>query len=768
MSKFLVHSDKTDVGRVRSANEDFHLIPDVPYHHCYIVCDGMGGHVGGAKASRIAASVFAGSLTALLAKGEKVSFAVDLAIRECNAAVYNRTLEEPELKGMGTTIVALVVNERGEVWIGHVGDSRIYRYRGGQLQQVTRDDSFVQDLIDRGQLKEEDREKHPERSRITKAIGIDGVVEPTVCNLGMWQPGDRCLLCSDGLTGVVEDAELAKEAFTERSQAVDQLLGKALLAGAPDNVTLILVEADRNRVPLGSNRGVKRASEFLTRTVFFAPNWAWLASVLLSLGLLMSLVGPGLVMKPLESPGGVGGPVQYVCLDEQACNYFREDTVLNNARSGGACLYAWAPCLICTDDTLLIGDEPCVKLHLDKTRVLNGELAEGSWVYIESDLEESGNPYRWAEDGQFQVNCEDTLRMVDVQAGRIVNVKTFTEKSSTSDPVEPTSNKIENSRSESTTSSKKKNSSAQRKVEAVVKSGPKVISFVQTQSKRVEVRGFGEEARLWNSKDLARPLAGQPVWHSQFDEESVRSDVFRRKVYELRQENDSSRVMVYDMNRGGSVSNFQLPVGNLSEVRDFEFLYFGTERYFGLLEMGSGSPFLLKIGSSPVSLGNRTGSTNKVDYTLCETKKGAASVYVAESRQKRPGVTLQKCPIDDSTEQLNPDWTLSKIQSWAFVHTEDAQVASGWSDSGSFWEGKFLSARPELDRPFLALDDEGDSFLYLEESIWHFREKEAVFSLDLKGLSESGRLRHVVWEQQSGVLVLVFEKCFYTGNTRIQ
>ena len=272
MPNFLVHSDKTDVGRVRSANEDFHLIPDVPNHHCYIVCDGMGGHVGGAAASKMAASVFAGSLTALLSQGERVSKAMDLAIRECNAAVYNRTLEEPELKGMGTTIVAMVVDSRGEVYVGHVGDSRIYRFRGGQLQQVTRDDSYVQDLIDRGELREEDREKHPERSRITKAIGIDGVVEPTVRNLGTWQPGDRILLCSDGLTGVVEDSALANEAQSERAEAVDKLMGKALMAGAPDNVTLIMVEAEGTNLPQPPVATGKGVASFLTRTDWFAPN----------------------------------------------------------------------------------------------------------------------------------------------------------------------------------------------------------------------------------------------------------------------------------------------------------------------------------------------------------------------------------------------------------------------------------------------------------------------------------------------------------------
>lgn len=771
MPNFLVHSDKTDVGRVRSANEDFHLIPDVPNHHCYIVCDGMGGHVGGAAASKMAASVFAGSLTAQLAQGERVSKAMDLAIRECNAAVYNRTLEEPELKGMGTTIVAMVVDDCGEVHVGHVGDSRIYRFRGGELQQLTRDDSYVQDLIDRGALREEDREKHPDRSRITKAIGIDGIVEPTVRYLGAWQPGDRYLLCSDGLTGVVEDDDLAKEARTDRSQAVAQLLGKALMAGAPDNVTLILVEAEGTSIPQPTGSTKQRVVSILTRTDWFAPNWAWLASGGLSLALLLVFIGPSLLnaIWPGDSePEGLGvGGFQYVCLDESACNYFDQDTVRHNARGGGACRYDLNPCLNCEGGAAELNDSLCVQLDSTMSEVLRGDLELGCLVYYEV-LDGDGAPNRWAPDGTIAVSFKEVLWTLDIKNRKIVSAQPAPLKKTDSNSVPSGANKPEKEESRTKSSI----SSETKKTQVPIKPKPKAelnsasVRMIQNRISGVEIRGFGKEARLWNSQGLAELSVGKLQWVSDrnkdWRDEKQTVDVSDGRLYQLREQGDTLPV-IFDMKERGSVSSFSFE-GLLQDVEDFEFIYYNSEKYFGLLEMISDRPFLLTPGSNPSRVGRSGSSTSEVDYALFKAIDSQPILLLEESREKRPGrVVLEKYILFKGIEELEATWKHYDVRSWSFVHTPNGQWVSGWTGEGPFWEDQFLSSS-DLRQQTLALDEECSTFLSLERENWQISLSGELIGLELTLLEESGALRHVSWDEKTGVLVMVFDKCVYTGK----
>lgn len=766
MPNFLVHSDKTDVGRVRSANEDYHLIPDVPNHHCYIVCDGMGGHVGGALASKMAASVFAGSLTALLAQGKTVSMAMDLAIRECNAAVYNRTLEEPELKGMGTTIVAMVVDQRGEVHVGHVGDSRIYRFRGGLLQQVTRDDSYVQDLIDRGELREEDREKHPERSRITKAIGIDGVVEPTVHNLGTWQPGDRILLCSDGLTGVVEDAELAKEAQTNRSEAVGQMLGKALMAGAPDNVTLILVEADGTNLPqtpVDTGQGV---ASFLTRTDWFAPNWAWLASVGLSLVVLLVFMGPAMMdaIWPGDSGSGsgAGGGFQYVCLDEGACNYFDQDTVLHNARGGGACRYDLNPCLICEGNSVVQGDS-CIQLNSTQTEVLRGDLAMGCWVYCEAP-DGQGAPNQWIPDTTIKIQSKEVVWSVSIQDRKIVRLQPAPTEQN--EPISPSS-ETDEAQEETpnpgpSVSSESKKSTPLIKPKPKAESKPTSILMMQNRVPGVRLRGFGRAAKLWNAQSMAPLSEGKLRWSEESKEKNELSDVHGGHIFEL-QQGVPDTLVVFSRTRRGSVSTFGFSLP-FSEVKDFEFIRYDEAGYFGLIETASASPRMLIQGRGAVDLKSGENATSDYDYVLYEDEKAQPVVLLVESRQKRPGrLILEKCPVSDNMEGLDPTWLWSDVRTWAFVHTRSGQWVSGWTGEAPFWEGQLLDGSG-VETQTLALNAEHSTFLSLDQEQWRISHKGNSLDLDLKRLEESGLLRHVSWDDETGVLVMVFDKCVYTGK----
>lgn len=766
MPNFLVHSDKTDVGRVRSANEDFHLIPDVPNHHCYIVCDGMGGHVGGAAASKMAASVFAGSLTSLLSQGERVSKAMDLAIRECNAAVYNRTLEEPELKGMGTTIVAVVVDTRGEVYVGHVGDSRIYRFRGGQLQQVTRDDSYVQDLIDRGELREEDREKHPERSRITKAIGIDGVVEPTVRNLGAWQPGDRILLCSDGLTGVVEDEALAKEAQTERFEAVEKLMGKALMAGAPDNVTLILVEAEGTNFPQPPVVTGKGVASFLTRTDWFAPNWAWLVSGGLSLFSLLVFMGPAMLdaIWPAESGSGEngGGGVRYVCLDEGACNYFDQDTVFHNARGGGACRYDLNPCLVCEGDSVVPGDS-CIQLNSTWTEVLAGDLAQGSWVYFEA-TDGEGAPYRWVPDTDLEIQSMEVLWSLSIHDRKIVRLQPApaNQNEANSPSSETDEAREEAPKPSPSVSSESKKSTTLIKPRPKTESKPASLLMTQNRVPGVRLRGFGEAAKLWNSQSLAPLSEGKLRWREESKEKQKLSDVHGGHVFELQQGVPDTNLVVFSRSRRGSVSQFDFSIP-FSAVEDFEFIRYDEKSYFGLIEMASASPFMLIPGRGAVDLKIVIGSTSDFDFVLYEDVKAKPVVLAVESRTKRPGVNLKKCPVSREMVALESTWSLSGVRTWVFVHNRTGQWVSGWTGEAPFWEGQRLKD-PSLSQQTLALDEEHSTFLSLDEEQWRISHKGNSLDLDLKTLEESGELRHVSWDEETGVLVMVFDKCVYTGK----
>jgi PPM family protein phosphatase len=236
----LVFAAATDVGRMRKNNEDSYLSSQP----VAAVADGMGGHSAGEVASAIAIE----ELAALRDRGpwaNETDATDDLkqAILRANRRIREMAARDRKLNGMGTTLVALL--EDGDmVHVANVGDSRGYLLRQGELSQVTVDHSLVQELVDDGRLSPEDAERHPQRSVITRALGIDPEVEFDLFTYKL-QVGDRLLLCSDGLSDVVEPTQIRNVLLRVRSpqKAARQLITVANEQGGPDNITVIVVEA---------------------------------------------------------------------------------------------------------------------------------------------------------------------------------------------------------------------------------------------------------------------------------------------------------------------------------------------------------------------------------------------------------------------------------------------------------------------------------------------------------------------------------------------
>jgi serine/threonine protein phosphatase PrpC len=223
---------RTDVGRQRSANEDS-LVLRPPF---FAVADGMGGARAGEVASAIAAEAFEGASEA----GEAAEAQLARLLREANRRIYELAVTDESHRGMGTTLTAAKVHD-GEVSLAHVGDSRAYRMRDGALEQITRDHSLVAELERSGQITPEAAEHHPQRSIITRALGPEPDVEVDTYTLSA-RDGDLFLLCSDGLTSMISDDELAAILRTAASldEAADALIKAANQSGGKDNITVVL------------------------------------------------------------------------------------------------------------------------------------------------------------------------------------------------------------------------------------------------------------------------------------------------------------------------------------------------------------------------------------------------------------------------------------------------------------------------------------------------------------------------------------------------
>ena len=225
---------RTDVGRIRKQNEDAAWYDEKKA--VFAVADGMGGHLAGEVASAMAINAVkemaAGNRTAGIS-------ALRDAVRSAHEAIYAHAQAHPECAGMGTTL-SVLWRGGNYAYIAHVGDSRIYRLRGGALERITQDHSLVEELVRNGLITPEQARTHPRRNIITRALGTEGDNEPDLLVTDI-KKGDLFLLCTDGLTGMVEDDAIEstlRDNTMER--AADSLIAQALEAGGRDNVTLVL------------------------------------------------------------------------------------------------------------------------------------------------------------------------------------------------------------------------------------------------------------------------------------------------------------------------------------------------------------------------------------------------------------------------------------------------------------------------------------------------------------------------------------------------
>ncbi len=237
----------TDKGKVRQVNEDSYYIPgdmdnDI---RLFVVADGMGGHNAGDIASKVAIEVVTRYILRNFGDCDKdkdnlLSLLKD-GIVLANQSIYEKSLTDPQVKGMGTTLIVVLIYS-GRLYIAHVGDSRVYVLRKNSIYQVTRDHSFVEELVESGQITREQAASHPQKNIITRALGSEELVDIDV-SVRRFFRNDTILLCTDGLTNMVSDEEIRQKAQSIEScqQLAEELVYMANEAGGIDNITAVVV-----------------------------------------------------------------------------------------------------------------------------------------------------------------------------------------------------------------------------------------------------------------------------------------------------------------------------------------------------------------------------------------------------------------------------------------------------------------------------------------------------------------------------------------------
>jgi len=251
-------ASQSDVGRARHENQDAHgEFQSRTGERLLVVADGMGGHVGGATASRICVETLGAALV-------DTDDAPDVRLRRGLALANERIREtaerQPELAGMGTTAVALLFGADARAWLGWVGDSRAYRWRAGELEALSSDHSVVAEWVRAGILRADEADKHPRRNELLRALGANEQLESEVTELEV-RAGDRFLLCTDGLSAVVPGAEIAAVVgFEEPELAAKKLVAMANERGGPDNVTVViaLLSAETEPAVVAARRAAPR------------------------------------------------------------------------------------------------------------------------------------------------------------------------------------------------------------------------------------------------------------------------------------------------------------------------------------------------------------------------------------------------------------------------------------------------------------------------------------------------------------------------------
>lgn len=233
---------RSETGYVRNENQDRMSCVKAPFGSVYIVSDGMGGHRGGEFAAELTVKVLTQQLSCVDST-TSLHFEIKRAVEEANRVVYEQGHSGViEVQGMGATVVVLLM-VRAQAMVAHVGDSRAYMLRGGELRQLTKDHSRVQRMVDGGILTASDAMSHPDANVLERAIGVLPDVEVDISEWMPLQPDDRILLCSDGLHGYVPNEEIAAifRAQAAPQELADQLVNLALQKGGEDNITVQVI-----------------------------------------------------------------------------------------------------------------------------------------------------------------------------------------------------------------------------------------------------------------------------------------------------------------------------------------------------------------------------------------------------------------------------------------------------------------------------------------------------------------------------------------------
>ena len=235
---------KTDIGKAREKNQDYYYVSeenDEP--KIYILADGMGGYKGGEVASKLATEsvkkYIQSNFDSIIKDKESILKLIASAVEYANMVVYEKSKETQELEGMGTTLeVCLIYNNKA--YIGHVGDSRVYRIRNEVIRKLTKDHSYVQQLIEDKKITREEAKTHPKKNMITRALGCTPYVEPDL-RARNFEKGDIFILCSDGLTNMVDEKQIYEIIKEDIQMAAERLVDEANQAGGYDNITVIII-----------------------------------------------------------------------------------------------------------------------------------------------------------------------------------------------------------------------------------------------------------------------------------------------------------------------------------------------------------------------------------------------------------------------------------------------------------------------------------------------------------------------------------------------
>lgn len=242
MDNYLI-AKASDVGVTRQVNEDSMIVFDSPNGQVMAVCDGMGGQAAGDVASQLAVNIIESILTDNVF--ETPEEAIRRSVLAANQGILNRTAQNPELEGMGSTCVMLIIKD-GRVHCGWVGDSRIYYIANHTIRQISHDQSYVQQLLDSGQITAAEAAVHPQKNEITNCIGLQGMTAPDTITVPIVpEPGSVFLLCSDGLSGMVDERQIERvisNANMSLQEKADRLVALANEAGGLDNITVELVQ----------------------------------------------------------------------------------------------------------------------------------------------------------------------------------------------------------------------------------------------------------------------------------------------------------------------------------------------------------------------------------------------------------------------------------------------------------------------------------------------------------------------------------------------